>query len=111
MCKSAFSLCIFSILASLKKVYVIVDRRNLFNLCTAENVRSAVADVTGIVRDMCIEANELHLTALNAIHNVTNSPQVCMVYLPARFLGAPCAPPPSPKNWGGGPVPPCFLHP
>ena len=82
MCKSAFSLCIFSILSSLKKVCVIVDRRKLFNLCMAENVRSAVADVTGIVRDMCIEANEaneLCLTALNAIHNVTNSPQVCMV--------------------------------
>ena len=50
-----FSLWIYNsiVLASLKKVCVIVDRRKLFNLHTAENVRSAVADVTGIVRVMC----------------------------------------------------------
>ena len=42
----------------------------------AENVCSAVADVTGIVRVMCTETVELYFTAL---YNVTNSPQVCMV--------------------------------
>ena len=51
----------------LNSVCVIVDtRRKLFNLRMADNVSSAVADVTGIVRVMCI-------------HNVTNSLQVCMV--------------------------------
>ena len=55
-CKSAFSLCMYmcsNSIASLEKVCVIVDRRKPLNLRMAENVHSAVADVTGIVRVMC----------------------------------------------------------
>ena len=51
--KSAFSLCIHNSIASLKKVCVMLDHRKLFNLRMAENVRSAVADVTGMVGVMC----------------------------------------------------------
>ena len=102
MCKSAFSLCIFSILASLKKVCVIVVRRMLFNLCMAENVRSAVADITGIVRDMLTNFTYLLSILFMMSQIVLWSSWFTDLQVLVPFLGAPCAPPVQKTGGGGG---------
>ena len=50
---SVLSLCMCKIMMWFNLVCVMADRKNVFRRRKAENVRSAVADGTGIVNAMC----------------------------------------------------------